>query len=970
MPFHPLGCSFPWTFDCNQCVSNHFGPECLPCPGYPGTCNSHGYCLDGVVGNGTCVCDPGWSGTECVDLTNSAIAGIAFCVASLVLSAVEGGLTKSWTSFIRVIAQLHFGVLLGISQGTRTGLLEAVTTYQWIVHPISESVTDHASRKHIGQMLYNASFLIGTILLHVLLILIVFLALRKYQGISWGDAATMLRFPSASFAVIFFLQPGIIYSSMRVLTEPDPLTSLFALACVLIFALVIIAFGYYAYFLQKSFLKVPQSQWFADYIDRVLPNAMSGPSQMIYARAKGMVPAFLLPFLPQGYWTSQHLPLRGFNSQFAILYHEYNGQCAGFFGCVFYFVTLAIPTILGVQRTAADRPIHLGLIISLLGCYLIALAYYRPHRCLGVDVVYILSTAVNIAIVAVLLVDPDHLVAGYLQHANLGFLTLASCVIILTWAIIFIKDRGDGSSNPSQMGLGPEAPQEIKSLEKREAESIMLLEAEYVGMGTLKVSGGKNTANIYTKRWCEVRGTYFLYFPETDTENPLGIINLMSCAVEANPKKNKFKLTYLESGNRQTIHFRGENETEVKDWERVVRETRNTAESRAKNSGVVFAEGRSIDDYDIMGLLGKGTSGEVYKARDKATGELWAIKVVDLQESSATAILNETAVLQVMRHPYIVRLREALQGDDKVFLVMPYLTGGDLSDHVQASGGLTFQRVQFYAAEVLLAVEHLHANTIMHRDLKPQNVMIHKGHAILTDMGIAKVGKNSNTFCGTPYYVAPEIVAHSTYDDSVDWWSFGVMLYEMISGSPPFVASDVSSLFMKIRTQPPDFAGFPPDAVNLIEKMLDKNLKKRLTSPAKMKRHKFFEGINWRALAMNEVAPPRGWTLKKTAEPEFEELHSRRNSDLLPLGDMSVGTCAVTLREPGYDGNRKSRWGEDSDEDEYAAEAPGVEKGAVRVGSVAPNGLDPLHDRTEGTTTAQGGEHQPSQTPNEPIVLV
>jgi len=243
------------------------------------------------------------------------------------------------------------------------------------------------------------------------------------------------------------------------------------------------------------------------------------------------------------------------------------------------------------------------------------------------------------------------------------------------------------------------------------------------------------------------------------------------------------------------------------------------------------------------------------------------MKVLDkkhiLEHNEVEHTLAEKNILQKIHHPFLVNLHYSFQTEDKLYFILDYINGGELFFHLQREKRFSEERVKFYGAEILLALEHLHANGIIYRDLKPENILItNQGHIVLTDFGLCKEGIQSEddrtgTFCGTPEYLAPEVLKGKGYGKAVDWWSFGSLLYEMLTGLPPFYSQDVQEMYRKIMTEK---LKFPPtitdDAKNLLDGLLQRDINERLRDPAKIKTHSFFSAVDWNVLYEKKVTPP------------------------------------------------------------------------------------------------------------------
>jgi len=228
--------------------------------------------------------------------------------------------------------------------------------------------------------------------------------------------------------------------------------------------------------------------------------------------------------------------------------------------------------------------------------------------------------------------------------------------------------------------------------------------------------------------------------------------------------------------------------------------------------------------------------------------------------------LAEKEVMSKINHPFIVSLKYSFQTEDRLYLVMDYMSGGELFFHLQKEEKFPEARAKFYAAEICLALEHIHSLNIIYRDLKPENILLdHYGHVCMTDFGLCKqsigVSENTGTFCGSLAYMAPDVIDPDEktggYGRTVDWWSFGCLLYEMISGLPPFYHSDQVQMANQIRSKNLEFtADFSAPAQDLLRRLLERNPAKRLANAAEVKSHPFFAGIDWDALYARRVDTP------------------------------------------------------------------------------------------------------------------
>ena len=212
----------------------------------------------------------------------------------------------------------------------------------------------------------------------------------------------------------------------------------------------------------------------------------------------------------------------------------------------------------------------------------------------------------------------------------------------------------------------------------------------------------------------------------------------------------------------------------------------------------------TLADFEMMKVLGKGTFGKVMLSKEKATGDVYAIKVlkkdVILAKDEVTHTLTENAVLQNTKHPFLTGLKCSFQTPELLIFVMEYVNGGELFFHLSRERIFSEERTKFYIAQITMAMTYLHERGVIYRDLKLENLLLDcKGNIKITDFGLCKEdmdhGTTTSTFCGTPEYLAPEVLEDNDYGRSVDWWGVGVVMYEMICGHLPFYNRNHEILF-------------------------------------------------------------------------------------------------------------------------------------------------------------------------------
>ena len=271
----------------------------------------------------------------------------------------------------------------------------------------------------------------------------------------------------------------------------------------------------------------------------------------------------------------------------------------------------------------------------------------------------------------------------------------------------------------------------------------------------------------------------------------------------------------------------------------------------------------SMSDFEVLTVLGLGSFGRVMKVREKKTGAIYAMKVLDKQQIIANKMVTHTqaekSILADIQHPFVVKLYYAFQTKRHLILVLEFLCGGELFFHLQRNKRFSESRAKFYAAEIGLALEYIHTHNIIYRDLKPENLVLDRqGHVNLTDFGLAKreVKDMTHTFCGTPEYMAPELIQKKGHTFAVDWWSLGIFLYEMVSGLPPFYTQNVSEMYDLILHRPLTFpATFSPELKSLLTRLLERDPAKRLCSGEEFRSHPFFRDIDFQKLYRKEIRP-------------------------------------------------------------------------------------------------------------------
>ncbi|CAH8589293.1 unnamed protein product [Schistosoma intercalatum] len=276
-----------------------------------------------------------------------------------------------------------------------------------------------------------------------------------------------------------------------------------------------------------------------------------------------------------------------------------------------------------------------------------------------------------------------------------------------------------------------------------------------------------------------------------------------------------------------------------------------------------------LDDFQRIRTLGRGGFGHVLLVRQIYTDKYFALKILSkiqvIKNHQIHNAINEKRILAACNFTFIIPLYYSFKDNSNLYLVMEYAIGGDLFTLLRNMKQFPNEMVKFYGAQVILAFEYLHYLAIVYRDLKPENLLIHSnGFIKLTDLGFAKLlpkHKRTWTLCGTPDYMAPEIILNKGYHHSVDWWAFGILLYEMTTGYPPFMHYDQMKTFELIIIGDITFTNhFNPLLKDLIRNLIQIDLSRRYGNLKNgihdIKNHDYFKDLNWLQLYQLNIEPP------------------------------------------------------------------------------------------------------------------
>ena len=356
--------------------------------------------------------------------------------------------------------------------------------------------------------------------------------------------------------------------------------------------------------------------------------------------------------------------------------------------------------------------------------------------------------------------------------------------------------------------------------------------------------------------------------PGYNISNVNNINNLNNDSID-NINSNAYKI-YYSSTNSDNNKIEGKKSNNLNFLSNI-----NIKKKKKNKEGTIFSKNKdikkvSLNDFKLLKVLGRGTFGKVCLAQYKATKKYYAMKIMKkniiLEHNQVTHTLLEKNILQNLNYQFLVGMDFCFQTQERIYFAMNFIRGGELFSHLYKCKYFPEEKAKFYSAIVGLALEYLHTHGIVYRDIKPDNILIDEdGYLKLADFGMSKMLKDQEkafSLCGTPEYFAPEIITREGHNKSADWWSYGILLYEMLYGIPPFYSKNTEKMFeliTKAKLKFPQKIEVSDDAKDLIKKLLVKNQDLRLGCEGgfeEIKKHSFFKGFDFKALEEKKLEAP------------------------------------------------------------------------------------------------------------------
>ncbi|KAM8843409.1 serine/threonine-protein kinase N1 isoform 6-T6 [Synchiropus picturatus] len=396
----------------------------------------------------------------------------------------------------------------------------------------------------------------------------------------------------------------------------------------------------------------------------------------------------------------------------------------------------------------------------------------------------------------------------------------------------------------------------------------------------------------------------------------LAEVTFFNPVIERVPRLQRQKKVFSKQQGKAFLRARQMN-VDIGTWVRLLRNAIPTvnnsgtyspnAQSLTLNSGRQRKGPLSLQDFRLIAVLGRGHFGKVLLSEYKKSGVMYAIKALKkgdiVARDEVESLMCEKRIFEIVNlshHPFLVNLFACFQTPEHVCFVMEYTAGGDLMMHIHTDV-FTEPRAVFYSACVVLGLQFLHDHKIVYRDLKLDNLLLDTdGYVKIADFGLCKegmgYGDRTSTFCGTPEFLAPEVLTDASYTRAVDWWGLGVLIYEMLVGESPFPGDDEEEVFDSIVNDEVRYPRFlSTEAIGIMRRLLRRNPERRLGSGEKdaeeVKKQPFFRSMDWEALLQRKVPPPFIPTIRgKEDVSNFDEEFTTEPPTLTPPREPRVLT--------------------------------------------------------------------------------
>ncbi|EKE41425.1 hypothetical protein ENUP19_0347G0050 [Entamoeba nuttalli] len=418
--------------------------------------------------------------------------------------------------------------------------------------------------------------------------------------------------------------------------------------------------------------------------------------------------------------------------------------------------------------------------------------------------------------------------------------------------------------------------------------------------GWLVKEGGKWKS--WKRRFFVFEQTTLSYYKDQLLFSKMGEIPLeLATCIEPVRRYKKHDYVFKIVTPSRTYYINCADEKDMNDWISCLKDI-----SDRINVSLDKSEDKCVnsEDFDIISLIGKGAFGKVYLVKNKETQTLFAMKVIQkkqvIERDEVQHSLEEKNILAKIKHPFLVNLYCSFQTSVNLHYVIDYCPGGELYSLMKKEQTMNEKRTKFYAGQLVLALEHLHNQGIIYRDVKPENILIcADGYIRLTDFGLSKMGISDNsktaTFCGTPEYLAPEVIQNVAYTNAIDWWGLGVLIYEMLYGTVPFYDENIQRLYHNILYNQVTFLEHTEISLecrDIISQLLKKNPIERLHETDAIKSHPWFHNLHWDNLFAKKVLPD--YLPQLSSPTDLRYFYNEITEESLSLGGEAVSNELFT----------------------------------------------------------------------------